>query len=130
MVKKGRKQKGGIALAPIIAGVATAHNLAKTVKPATKLTGLLNSVGLETDPQKLSGVRKAGAYVLQGMRDILGWGVGQSGNVLYGQSGMGNMIQGEEYGVPSLMRSHPQFTNQVAGLGKMKGGRKMKGIKV
>lgn len=130
MVKKGRKQKGGIALAPIIAGVATAHNLAKTVKPATKLTGLLNSVGLETDPQKLSGVRKAGAYVLQGMRDILGWGVGQSGNVLYGQSGGGNMIQGEQYGVPSLMRSEPKVLIGVRGSGKMKGGRKMKGIKV
>jgi hypothetical protein len=89
MVKGKRKMKGGLPIAPIIAGITTANTLARQYKPASKLTDLLNVAGLETDPNKLSGIRKAGAYVLKGMRDWLGWGLvdaraGRTGNQLMG----------------------------------------------
>ncbi len=135
--KKGgmKKMKGGIAIAPIIAGVTAAHGLAKQYKPASKLTDVLNAAGLETDPNKLSGIRKAGAYVLKGMRDWLGWGpmganmidarAGRSGNQLMGQSMVGgsmggsmNMIQGEMYGTPTMKKYTPQSTNGISGSGK------------
>jgi hypothetical protein len=74
-MKKGMKKMKGGFLPQAIATIEGIHTLGKTYKPATKLTGVLNSFGVETDPNKIQNpIGKAGAYLLSGARDILGWG--------------------------------------------------------
>jgi hypothetical protein len=107
-----KRQQGGFIpqLAGIVSAAQGVNRLGQQYKPATKLTQGLNALGLETDPNKLSGWRKAGASVLQGFRDFLGWGPMEGGN----------MIMGQSYGVPSLMTVKPVLVSQVRGSGRRK----------
>jgi hypothetical protein len=135
MVKGKKKMNGG--MAPIFAGLALANTGLKTLKPATKADNWLKSQGIETDPQKLSGLKYVAASALKGMRDYLGWGMvdaraGKSGNQIMGQSMVGgsmdgnmNMIRGEQYGTHTMKKYTPQSTNGISGSGK-----RMKAIKL
>jgi hypothetical protein len=127
--KKGgmKKMKGGF-LPAVLGGVALANTALKTVKPATMADNWLKSQGIETNPDKLSGLKWLSASALKGMRDYLGWGsmvdarTGRSGNQLMGQSMVGggsmNLIQGEMYGTPNMKSYSPQSTNGISGSGK------------